>query len=98
MPPDTYSIAQIQGYLLRKKRDPLGAAQGVEEWIFEQEEERRSIAATKRRRRAELARQYQWAGPSPPMVDVSPVGAHTFRVPLTNGGQPFGVEQDNDSE
>ncbi|KAJ6452448.1 hypothetical protein C8R45DRAFT_1040672 [Mycena sanguinolenta] len=70
MPPETYSIAQIQGYLLRKKRDPLSAAQGVPEWIAEQEEERRIIAEAKRRWREELARQraaqeqYQYA-PSP---------------------------------
>jgi len=78
MPPDTYSIAQIQGYLLRKKRDPLGAAKDVGEWLEEQKEERRVVAEAKRRWRAELARQrrveaeYQWVqvGPSQQMVDI----------------------------
>ncbi|KAJ7238904.1 hypothetical protein C8J57DRAFT_1373211 [Mycena rebaudengoi] len=49
MPPDMYSIAQIQGYLLRKKRNPVGAIQGVTEWLTEQEEDRRAIVEAKRR-------------------------------------------------
>ncbi|KAJ7731580.1 hypothetical protein DFH07DRAFT_781239 [Mycena maculata] len=36
MPNEMYSIAQIQGYLLTKKRDPLGAAQGVGDWLAAQ--------------------------------------------------------------
>ncbi|KAJ7893204.1 P-loop containing nucleoside triphosphate hydrolase protein [Mycena leptocephala] len=56
MPPDIYSVAQIQGYLLRKKRNPLGAVQGVAEWLTEQEEERRAIIEAKHQWRAELAR------------------------------------------
>ncbi|KAJ7752663.1 hypothetical protein B0H16DRAFT_1459837 [Mycena metata] len=81
MPPDTYSIAQIQGYLLRKKRDPLGAAKDVGEWLEEQEEERRVVAEAKRRWRAERARQrraeaeYQWVqvGPYQQIMDMPPV-------------------------
>ncbi|KAJ7196666.1 P-loop containing nucleoside triphosphate hydrolase protein [Mycena pura] len=57
IPPDTYSIAQIHGCLLRQKRDPLIAAQSVRQWLAEQEEERRSIDEAKRRRRVEFARQ-----------------------------------------
>ncbi|KAF7340565.1 p-loop containing nucleoside triphosphate hydrolase protein [Mycena sanguinolenta] len=72
VPTETYSVAQIQGYLLRKKRNPFGAAQGVPEWIAEQEEEQRLIVEAKRRWREELARQraaqeqsqYRY-GPSP---------------------------------
>jgi hypothetical protein len=44
-----YPIAQIQGYLLRKKRNPVGAVQGVTEWLAEQEEDRRAIVEAKRR-------------------------------------------------
>ncbi|KAF8178832.1 hypothetical protein K438DRAFT_1843737 [Mycena galopus ATCC 62051] len=62
-PAETYSIAQVQGYLLRKKRDPFGAVVGVGEWLAEQEEEQRTIAEAKRQYRAE--QQYQWAGPEP---------------------------------
>ncbi|KAJ7473600.1 P-loop containing nucleoside triphosphate hydrolase protein [Mycena galericulata] len=81
MPAHTYSIAQIQGYLLRKKRKPLRAAEGVAEWLAEQETERRALAESKRRWKAELTRQrqlegqYQWAGPSEPVVPVPAVGA-----------------------
>ncbi|KAJ7634405.1 P-loop containing nucleoside triphosphate hydrolase protein [Roridomyces roridus] len=56
VPPEMYSVAQIQGYLLNKKRDPLGAVEGVEEWLKEQEAERRALIESKRRWREEMAR------------------------------------------
>ncbi|KAJ7477696.1 P-loop containing nucleoside triphosphate hydrolase protein [Mycena latifolia] len=56
IPSETYSIAQIQGYLLTKKQDPLGAVDGVDGWIAEQQAERRALAEQKRKWRAERAR------------------------------------------
>jgi hypothetical protein len=98
MPPDTYSIAQIQGYLLRKKRDPLGAAKDVGEWLEEQEDERRVVAEAKRRWNAERARQrraeaeYQWVqvGPYQQVVDMPPgEGKVVEAVPLSaDAGAP----------
>ncbi|KAF7317504.1 p-loop containing nucleoside triphosphate hydrolase protein [Mycena kentingensis (nom. inval.)] len=55
IPAHTYSIAQIQGYLLTKKRDadPAAAVAGVDAWVRAQEEERRAMAELKARRREE---------------------------------------------
>ncbi|KAJ7606200.1 hypothetical protein FB45DRAFT_950840 [Roridomyces roridus] len=36
VPTDTYSIAQIQGYLFTKKGDPKAAVEGVVEWVVAQ--------------------------------------------------------------
>ena len=56
IPSRMYSIAQIQGYLLTKKHDPLAAVQDVKNWLVAQEMERRALSESKRRWRAELAR------------------------------------------
>ncbi|KAJ7926814.1 P-loop containing nucleoside triphosphate hydrolase protein [Mycena leptocephala] len=99
MPSDTYSIAQIQGYLLRKKRDPLGAAQGVGEWLVEQEEERRALAEAKRRWRAERAwqrqaeEQYEWDGPAQPGMGVPATGGEV----LEPNGEPLSVDENSTS-
>ncbi|KAJ7067514.1 hypothetical protein C8F01DRAFT_1121519 [Mycena amicta] len=53
IPPHTYSIAQVQGYLLTRKRDPVGAVDGVQGWLKEQEEERRAMAEMKAKRKEE---------------------------------------------
>ncbi|KAJ6592399.1 P-loop containing nucleoside triphosphate hydrolase protein [Mycena capillaripes] len=59
IPPEKYSIAQIQGYLLTKKHDPAGAVQGAGDWVVAQQTERRTLVEAKRRWRAEVAR---WHG------------------------------------
>lgn len=56
IPTETYSIAQIQGYLLTKKHDPAGAVEGAGDWIVAQQTERRALLEAKRRWRAELLR------------------------------------------
>ncbi|KAJ6596281.1 P-loop containing nucleoside triphosphate hydrolase protein [Mycena vulgaris] len=56
IPSEMYSIAQIQGYLLTKKQDPLAALQGVHDWLMAQQMERRALAEAKRRLRADMAR------------------------------------------
>ncbi|KAJ7211424.1 hypothetical protein GGX14DRAFT_697434 [Mycena pura] len=56
IPTETYSIAQIQGYLLTKKHDPAGALQGARAWLVAQQEERRALLDAKQQRRAEIAR------------------------------------------
>jgi hypothetical protein len=79
MPPDMYSVAQIQGYLLRKKRNPLGAVQGVAEWLTEQEEEHRAIIEAKRQWRVELARRRRAEREmyaQPERMDASTLTAH----------------------
>nr|GAT49808.1 P-loop containing nucleoside triphosphate hydrolase protein [Mycena chlorophos] len=56
VPAHTYSIAQIQGYLLTKKCDPVGALEGVHAWLVGQEEERRAMAELKAKRKEERRR------------------------------------------
>ncbi|KAJ7208134.1 P-loop containing nucleoside triphosphate hydrolase protein, partial [Mycena rebaudengoi] len=56
IPNETYSIAQIQGYLLTKKHDPAGAVEDAQEWLVAQQMERRALLEEKRRWRAEMAR------------------------------------------
>ncbi|KAJ6610641.1 hypothetical protein B0H10DRAFT_1883311 [Mycena sp. CBHHK59/15] len=61
IPAETYSIAQIQGYLLTKKGNPLGAVQGAHDWVNAQEEEKRMMAELKQKRKAERARRLRMA-------------------------------------
>ncbi|KAJ6562735.1 P-loop containing nucleoside triphosphate hydrolase protein [Mycena vulgaris] len=61
IPAETYSIAQIQGYLLTKKRNPGGAVQGVEAWVKAQAEEKRTMTELKQKRKAERARRLKLA-------------------------------------
>ncbi|KAJ7168046.1 hypothetical protein C8R46DRAFT_1034609 [Mycena filopes] len=61
IPPFTYSIAQIQGYLLTKKRNPAGAVEGVARWLEAQKEEKRALAEMKQKRKAERARRVKAA-------------------------------------
>ncbi|KAJ7772362.1 P-loop containing nucleoside triphosphate hydrolase protein [Mycena metata] len=61
IPAETYSIAQIQGYLLLKKRNPSGAVEGVHEWLKSQEEEKRALTELKQKRKAERARKLKLA-------------------------------------
>lgn len=59
IPTEMYSIAQIQGYLLTKKHDPVGAMEGAAQWHVAQQTERRALLDEKRRWKAEIARQWQ---------------------------------------
>ncbi|KAJ7094211.1 hypothetical protein C8R44DRAFT_684782 [Mycena epipterygia] len=61
IPAETYSIAQIQGYLLSKKRNPGGAVEGVQDWLKAQEEEKRAMAELKQKRKVERARRLKLA-------------------------------------
>jgi hypothetical protein len=61
VPAGTYSIAQIQGYLLTKKRDPGGAVEGALAWLKSQEDEKRALTELKQKRRADRARRLKLA-------------------------------------
>ncbi|KAJ7186179.1 hypothetical protein C8R46DRAFT_1208258 [Mycena filopes] len=61
IPPFTYSIAQIQGYLLTKKRNPAGAVEGAARWLEAQREEKRALMEMKQKRKAERARRLKAA-------------------------------------
>lgn len=39
LPETEFSMAELQGYLLRKKWDPVGAVEGLKKWLEEREEE-----------------------------------------------------------
>ncbi|KAJ7236677.1 hypothetical protein C8J57DRAFT_1529977 [Mycena rebaudengoi] len=59
IPSEMYSITQVQGYLLMHKHNPLGAVQGVAEWLTAQHMERLAMSESKRRWKEEVAR---WRG------------------------------------
>jgi hypothetical protein len=61
IPSGAFSIAQIQGYLLTKKRNPAGAMEGVEQWLKSQKEEKRAMVELKQKRKAERARKLKLA-------------------------------------
>jgi hypothetical protein len=56
VPDGVYSIAHLQGYLLRKKLDPKGAVNGVSEWMKEQEAQKAAIAELKEQRRMDAVK------------------------------------------
>ncbi|KAK7023348.1 p-loop containing nucleoside triphosphate hydrolase protein [Favolaschia claudopus] len=56
IPTETYSIAQIQGYLLTKKHDPAGAVQGAGDWLIDQQREREALREAKKQWRDEMMR------------------------------------------
>ncbi|KAJ7775582.1 P-loop containing nucleoside triphosphate hydrolase protein [Mycena metata] len=56
IPNEVYSIAQIQGYFLTKKHDPLGAVHGAADWLVAQKLERRAMLDAKKRMREEFTR------------------------------------------
>jgi hypothetical protein len=62
VPEGTFSLAQIQGYMLMKKADPHGAVEDAADWVEKQMEERRKLEELKAKRkqkakeRAEAAR------------------------------------------
>ncbi|KAL5518422.1 BAT2_1 [Sanghuangporus vaninii] len=51
IPEDTFSLAQIQGYLLTKKVQPRGAAGGAAEWVKNRTEEKRKLEELKEKKR-----------------------------------------------
>ncbi|KAF8133464.1 P-loop containing nucleoside triphosphate hydrolase protein [Mycena galopus ATCC 62051] len=61
IPAGAFSIAQLQGYLLTKKRNPVGAMEGVTEWLRSQEEEKRAMTELKEKGKAERARKLKLA-------------------------------------
>jgi mitochondrial chaperone BCS1 len=62
VPDGVYSVAHLQGYLLRKKLDPEGAVNDVAEWIKEQEAQKRAVAELKEQRRMDAVkrREHIW--------------------------------------
>jgi hypothetical protein len=50
-PNETYSVAELQGYLLNYKWDPQGAVGGMPQWIKEQREEKARIEEAKNKRK-----------------------------------------------
>ncbi|KAJ7182315.1 P-loop containing nucleoside triphosphate hydrolase protein [Mycena crocata] len=70
IPNEAYSIAQVQGYLLTRKRDPVGALEGAKDWVVAQQMERRMHAESKRRWRAEIARWHRGYDQPSPEVDA----------------------------
>ncbi|KAF7311755.1 p-loop containing nucleoside triphosphate hydrolase protein [Mycena indigotica] len=56
IPPHTYSIAHVQGYLLTQKRDPEAAVAGIAAWVAQQEAEKAALAEAKAKKREDRRR------------------------------------------
>ena len=56
-PDETFSVAELQGYLLNRKLDPKGAVDNISTWVKEQEEERARIEQAKLERRLQVAQE-----------------------------------------
>lgn len=56
VPDMTYSVAQLQGYLLNRKWDPIGAVEGLQQWLDEQLAEKAALEEIRRKRRQEAAK------------------------------------------
>lgn len=82
IPEGTYSLAQIQEFLIRKHNDPREAVEGVLSWMEEQNEEKRKIE--EKRKLAEERRQLKQSTEAETAATV-PVDS-TNEV-LTTGGQ-----------
>lgn len=64
VPEDTFSLAQVQGFLLTKKHDLCGAVTDAQEWVDAELAEKRRIQEIKDRRR--IAKQTKFHGiPTP---------------------------------
>jgi hypothetical protein len=50
VPEDAYSVAELQGYLLKRKLDPKGAVDNLSAWVKDQEEEKAKIEEAKTKR------------------------------------------------
>ena len=61
MADETYSVAELQGYLLNKKWDPQGAVDDLPAWMKVQEEEKMRIEEAKQRKRLQAAQRRQAA-------------------------------------
>jgi hypothetical protein len=61
IPSGAFSVTQIRGYLLTKKRNPAEAMEGVEQWLKSQKEEKRAMMELKQKRQAERARKLKLA-------------------------------------
>ncbi|KAJ7622493.1 hypothetical protein FB45DRAFT_927826 [Roridomyces roridus] len=82
VPSSTFSIAQIQGYLFTKKRNPRGAVEGVEEWLAAQQLERKSVAQANRKRQEDYVR---WQATYFPQGQP---GLGPMPMSMALGGQP----------
>jgi chaperone BCS1 len=50
-PDESYSVAELQGYLLNKKWDPQGAVDNLSAWLKDQEEEKKRIEEVKQKKK-----------------------------------------------
>ncbi|KAG8864032.1 hypothetical protein FRB96_006905 [Tulasnella sp. 330] len=90
VPPNVYTVAELQGYLLTLKTQPYKAVEGVHAWMKEMEEERERL---KRREEEEQAREKEerekkekekqaalYPTPTPPLSSLSAL-SKAFAVP-----------------
>jgi hypothetical protein len=67
-PTETYSVAELQGYLLNYKWDPQGAVDGMPQWMKGQEQEKAKIEEAKKKRKLQAAQRRKAAMEGSPKV------------------------------
>ncbi|KAG8881417.1 hypothetical protein FRB97_009612 [Tulasnella sp. 331] len=94
IPPNQYTVAELQGYLLTLKTRPYDAVNGVHRWMEEMEEERERLKKTEEEAAKEKLemeklgitapppRPLPTFMPSPPFMPVSLPSPGTFSPPL----------------
>jgi hypothetical protein len=105
IPPDEFSTAELQGYLLGFKDDPEGAATGISAWVGQERIERKlkaERAAARKQQSAEAQRKYratldaaipiQPSMPAPTSNDnASPEGQVVPGSPVSSNGSEVSV-------
>ena len=85
-PDETFSVAELQGYLLNKKWDPQGAVVGMSAWSKSQLEEKARIKELKAKKRLQLAQKRKM---------VKELNDGTSRIPEENMKNNHNVESDD---
>ena len=103
IPEDTFSLAQVQGFLLTKKMDARGAAEHVSQWVREQLEERQKIKDLKEKKkrnkekREQERKERERKERDAEKADENGIGVGKNGVNGTNGKAINGDDHDNGS-
>jgi mitochondrial chaperone BCS1 len=100
VPDGVYSVAHLQGYLLRKKLNPEGAVKDVAEWIKEQEAQKRAVQEMKEKRRmnAVKRREHIWQMHEQVRREVKKKRKMEDKARRAEGQEVAGTEEEEEGE
>lgn len=101
IPETTFSLAQVQGFLLTKKTDPIGVVEGVTAWVEGELEEKRKLEELKnKKRKKRLEREAQRAkeAAEEEARAKAEAEAEDAEKPAANGTTADEGEQDGEAE